>query len=151
MLGDGNFFRVLSHLIFVSEDWHSFVRQPLIEFESLNSLLQAYCDGDIMDHISKIKWSTHTELQATASLIQLPVYVCTQKMCVVERSIGGSTMIDGPDSKLIQYSRINNVHMITTACYRDHTLDPLFMPIDIWIEVEISKSNLYNITTAVHG
>ena len=54
VLGDSNcLFRALSRLMFDSEDWHSFVRQQLVEFEFLNSLLmQSYCDDIISDHIS---------------------------------------------------------------------------------------------------
>ena len=38
VLGDNNcLFRALSRLMFDSEDWHAFVRQQLVEFESLNS------------------------------------------------------------------------------------------------------------------
>ena len=85
ILGDGNcLFRALSRRMFDSEDWHAFVRQQLVEFESLNSsLMQSYCDGNISDHISRVKyltvWGTHVELVAAASLLQMPIYVCTQK------------------------------------------------------------------------
>ena len=85
VLGDGNcLFRALSRLMFDSEDWHAFVRQQLVEFESLNSsLMQSYCDGNVSNHISRVKyltaWGTHVELVAAASLLQMPIYVCTQK------------------------------------------------------------------------
>ena len=77
--------------MFDSEDWHAFVRQQLVEFESLNSsLMQSYCDGNISDHISRVKyltvWGTHVELVAAASLLQMPIYVCTQK-CGMKRTL----------------------------------------------------------------
>lgn len=74
-------FRAFSRLLFDSQDWHAFVRQQLVEFNS--SLMQSYCDGSISDHISRVKylttWGTHVELLAAASLLQMPIYVCTQK------------------------------------------------------------------------
>ena len=85
VLGDSNcLFRALSRLMFDSEDWHAYVRQQLIEFESLNSsLMQSYCDDNISNHISRVKylttWSTHVELVAATSLLQTPIYVCMQK------------------------------------------------------------------------
>ena len=85
VLGDGNcLFRALSRLLFDSEDWHAFVRQQLVEFESLNSsLMQSYCDGNVSNHIAKVKyltiWGTHVELVAAASLLKMTIYVCTQK------------------------------------------------------------------------
>ena len=56
----------------------------MVEFESLNSsLTQFYCDDNIYDHISRVKylttWGTHVELVAAAFLLQIPIYVCTQK------------------------------------------------------------------------
>ena len=85
VLGDGNcLFRALSRLLFDSEEWHALVRQQIVEFESLNSaLMQPYCDVNIADHISRVKyltkWGTHIELVAAASILRLPIYVCTQK------------------------------------------------------------------------
>ena len=60
------------------------MRALLVEFVSLNrEIFQAYCEEDITDHLSKMKhersWGTHVELQAAASLLQLPIYVFTQK------------------------------------------------------------------------
>lgn len=85
ILGDGNcLFRALSKLTYGSEEWHSFMRQTLVEFVSLNhEVFQSYCTEDITDHLSKTKhdrrWGTHVELQAAASLLKLPIYVFTQK------------------------------------------------------------------------
>ena len=85
ILGDGNcLFRALSKLTYGSEEWHSFMRQTLIDFVSLNrEVFQSYCTEDITDHLSKMKydrrWGTHVELQAAAFLLKLPICVHAKK------------------------------------------------------------------------
>lgn len=85
ILGDGNcLFRAFSQLTFGTEDYHSHIRAVLVDFESTNSdIFQSYCTEDITNHLLRIKlqktWGTHVELQAAACLLELPIYVCTQK------------------------------------------------------------------------
>ena len=85
ILGDGNcLFRAMSKLTYYSEDWHSLVRSILVEFISLNKdVFKELCSEDINDHIRNLKhlttWGTHVEIKAASYLLNIPIYVCTQK------------------------------------------------------------------------
>ena len=53
IMGDGNcLFRALSKLTYGNKEWHSFIRQALVKFISLNcEVFQSYCTEDITDHL----------------------------------------------------------------------------------------------------
>jgi hypothetical protein len=85
ILGDGNcLFRALSKLAYGEEDHHVLIRRVTAEFISSNSsVFQQYCTENITEHVNRVKrltvWGSHVELQAAACLLDLPIYVCTQK------------------------------------------------------------------------
>ena len=80
IMGDGNcLFRALSLLVYGSEDAHGVVRELLVNFISSNKAkFQHLMDLPFEDHIARMKnlrvWGTAVELQASASLFQIPVY-----------------------------------------------------------------------------
>ena len=55
-----------------------------MEFISLNKdVFKELCSEDINDHIRNLKhlttWGTHVEIKAASYLLNIPIYVCTQK------------------------------------------------------------------------
>ena len=82
---DGNcLFRAFSFLFFGSQDAHSRLRSLLVKFIALNNscFSPLVFTGCINEHITSMKclgkWGTQVELQAAASLAQVPVYVLTK-------------------------------------------------------------------------
>ena len=77
-------FRALSFLFFGSENAHSRLRSLLVTFIALNSscFKPLVFTGCINEHIASMKylgkWGTQVELQAAASLAQIPIYVLTK-------------------------------------------------------------------------
>jgi len=77
--GDGNcLFRALAFLVYGTEDVHIQMRELLADFISRNKVQFAKLTDKIDEHILKLKyqrvWGSALELQAIASLLQLPVY-----------------------------------------------------------------------------
>ena len=82
--GDGNcLFRALGYYFYGTEMMHCKTRTLLSDFVVANSnrFKSIVMDGDVMNHAQKMQhlsvWGTHVELQATASLFQVPVYMLT--------------------------------------------------------------------------
>ena len=85
MKADGNcMFRSLSFLFFGSENAHSKLRSLLVKFILLNNscFSPLVFTGSLNEHIATMKcsgkWGTQVELQAAASLAQIPIYVLTK-------------------------------------------------------------------------
>ena len=83
--GDGNcLFRALSRILCGNQDSYAFICRTLVTFSMHNkTLLQKFCHPvPIEQHLSGMKldriWGKDLELHATASLWQVPIYVCTQ-------------------------------------------------------------------------
>ena len=82
--GDGNcLFRALGYYFYGTEMMHYKTRTLLSDFVAANSdrFKSIVMGGDVMNHVRKMQhlsvWGTHIELQATASLFQVPVYMLT--------------------------------------------------------------------------
>ena len=86
--GDGNcLFRSMSYEIFKTEEHHFKVRNNVVWLISLNReefskfLLPVNC-STISDHIRTMSlpntWGTHIEIIALSTLLQIPVYTCSQ-------------------------------------------------------------------------
>ena len=82
--GDGNcLFRALGYYLYGTEMMHCKTRAILAKFVAKNSnrFECIIMDGTIEGHIEKMQeltvWGTQVELQATASLYQIPVYLLT--------------------------------------------------------------------------
>ena len=78
---DGNcLFRALGYYFYGIEMMHCKTRTLLSDFVAANSdrFKNIVMGGDVMNHVQKMQhisvWGTHVELQATASLFQLPVW-----------------------------------------------------------------------------
>ena len=91
IIGDGNcLFRALSYFIHGSEDFHTIMRQQLVDFVHSNKavFVPYVLSGTIETHILHMKhdriWGTQVELQAIATLTQRDVFVLTD-------SFGGTT------------------------------------------------------------
>ena len=82
--GDGNcLFRALGYYLYGTEMMHSRTRMELTNFVANNrAVFEAIVmDGDIENHLLRMQhltvWGTQVELQAAASLYQIPVYILT--------------------------------------------------------------------------
>lgn len=82
--GDGNcLFRALGYYFYGTEMMHSTTRMLVTQFVATNRdrFKPIVMDGDIESHVTKMQlltvWGTQVELQAAASLYQVPVYVLT--------------------------------------------------------------------------
>ena len=82
IIGDGNcFFRTISKELFGTEKFHPGLRQILVAFVTHNpSLFQALdFTNNFKKHCNKMSrngiYATQVELQATATFLQLPLYV----------------------------------------------------------------------------
>jgi len=78
-------FRSLSFLFYGHQTAHSKLRSLLVNFISLNKSCfnPLIFTGSFDDHIAAMKclgkWGTQVELQAAASIVQVPIYVLTKK------------------------------------------------------------------------
>ena len=90
ILGDGNcLFRALSKLTYGSEEWHSFMRQTLIDFVSLNrEVFQSYCTEDITDHLSKMKYGALMSSCRRQHLYLSYQFMCSRKKAAVVTTTG---------------------------------------------------------------
>ena len=77
----------ISKLMNGSQDQHELVRASLFQFiEANKDAFRPYCPSEtpsLEEHLLKIQrtltWGTHLEIYAAATMLQVPVYVCTQK------------------------------------------------------------------------
>lgn len=82
--GDGNcLFRALGYYLYGTEMMHIRTRIELLNFVANNRAMfePIVMDGDIESHLLRMQhltvWATQVELQAAASLYQIPVYILT--------------------------------------------------------------------------
>ena len=81
------FFRAISLALFGGEDYHEQVREKLVQLISTNKeVFERFCPSDTVsldEHLQRMQqvgiWVTHLEIHAVASLLQIPVYICTQR------------------------------------------------------------------------
>ena len=135
MKADGNcMFRALSFYFFGSENPHSKLRLLLVKFIALNSgcFSALVFTGSLNEHIASMKysgkWGTQVELQAAASLAQIPIYVLTK----------GSTEV--AEYKLIMYKP----HLIANLKFPDQDLHFLFDNILNHLEICHTNGNHYD-------
>ena len=86
VLGDGNcLFRVVSHQLYATEDFHAQLRQSLHHYiEQNKSKYEAYwidSTTSYSHHLQQLKmlgsWGTQLELQAFCDYLCLPLFVCS--------------------------------------------------------------------------
>ena len=89
--GDGNcLFRALSKAVLDSEEFHSQIRDLLVTFTEANAeVFRRFCfPSQLEEHLKKMKhltvWGTQLEIHVAASVLQMPIYVCTQKSKTLE-------------------------------------------------------------------
>ena len=135
MKADGNcMFRALSFLFFGSENAHSRLRSLLVQFIALNSscFSPLVFTGSFNEHIASMKysgkWGTQVELQAAASLAQVPIYVLTK---------GGTEFAE---YKWIMYKP----HSLANLKFPDEELHFLFDNILSHLELCHTNGNHYN-------
>ena len=82
--GDGNcLFRSLAHIVYGTELGHVQMRKLLVGFVKSNRQMfePLIIRGTFDEHIDRMTcarvWGSHIELQAAASLFEMPVFVCT--------------------------------------------------------------------------
>ena len=82
--GDGNcLFRSLAHIVYGTEHGHLQMRKLLVEFVKSNrQMFEPLIIGETFDqHTERMAcarlWGSHIELQAAASLFEMPVFLCT--------------------------------------------------------------------------
>lgn len=112
VLGDGNcLFRVFSHQLYATEDFHAQLRQSLHHYiEQNKSKYEAYwIDSTISysHHLQQLQrlgsWGTQLELQAFCDYLCLPLFVCSPNSQTRAYSWGRfapSTHNSSPDVKL---------------------------------------------------
>ena len=89
--GDGNcLFRALSQLLFGTEELHPQIRDTLVQVTKANpDLFRKYCfPRELADHLKLMEyqreWGTQLEIHVAATILQMPIYVCTQKSKTME-------------------------------------------------------------------
>lgn len=82
--GDGNcLFRSLAHIVYGTQCCHLQMRKLLVEFVKSNrQMFEPLIIAETFDqHIDRMAcarvWGSHIELQAAASLFEMPVFLCT--------------------------------------------------------------------------
>ena len=83
---DGNcFFRALSFILYGHEDCHQEIREQLVQFISSNKeVIRKFVTFlSLKEHLKKMltcnTWATQVEINAAASFLQIPLYICTQR------------------------------------------------------------------------
>jgi len=83
--GDGNcFFHLLAHIVYGTVPDHFQMRKLFVEFQvkSNGQMFEPMItQGTFVEHIDQMAcasvWSSHIELQAAASIFEMPIFLCT--------------------------------------------------------------------------